>query len=455
MSQKLRRIPPVHELLDLCRNEDWSVEFSHEQLLALIREHLENLRGQLTEDLRMPGKEDLVGQIGRRAAELRMFSLKNVINATGVIVHTNLGRAPISPAALLHLQKISEGYSNLEFDLTAGERGSRDKHLDEILRQLLPVEASLVVNNNAAALLLVLNSLAEGKEVIVSRGELVEIGGSFRLPDVMKKSGVILREVGTTNRTKTSDYRKAISDQTGMLLVVHPSNYQIVGFVERPPVEELVALGRQHNIPVVEDQGSGILTDLEKFGIPDEPLVAERLRTGLDLITFSGDKILGGPQAGLICGKRIWIDRCRSNPLFRALRVDKMIYAAMEGTLMEYVRNKHEQIPVIAMISQSREALAARAKDWIQTLQRTIPDHEFALETTLNYIGGGVAPMKALPSVAISLTPKKPAHEIARQLREADPPVVPRIENDRILFELRSIRPEQQELITAVLRRIL
>ncbi len=249
----------------------------------------------------------MIFEIAKRAERTFRFSLRKVINATGVIVHTNLGRAPLSGKALEHVKEIS-GYSNLEYELSTGERGSRDQHLDRILRTILPVEASLVVNNNAAALLLVLNSLAENKEVIVSRGELVEIGGSFRLPDVMKKSGAILREVGTTNKTRTQDYKKAISDQTGMILIVHPSNYQIIGFVERPALEDLVELGKQRNIPVVEDQGSGIFTDLTSCGIQDEPQVAHRLGLGLDLITFSGDKILGGPQAGIVCGKKI-VDR--------------------------------------------------------------------------------------------------------------------------------------------------
>lgn len=451
MSNVLRRIPPVHELLESCLKKKWGMAYSREQLVNIIREELNDLRERLKDDSTLPDKEDLVAGIGIRAQQTYRYSLKKVINATGIIVHTNLGRAPLSDEALAHLQQISSGYSNLEFDLSKGERGSRDKHLDHIVRSILPVEASLVVNNNAAALLLVLNSLAENKEVIVSRGELVEIGGSFRLPDVMKKSGAILREVGTTNKTRTSDYRKAIGEQTGMILIVHPSNYQIIGFAERPPLEDLVTLGKQHNIPVVEDQGSGIFTDLDRAGIFEEPRVSHRLESGLDLITFSGDKILGGPQAGLVCGKKIWIDKCRNNPLFRALRVDKMIYATLEATLLSYAKGMEQEIPVIRMISQSAQQLHDRGVMWLEQLQQRFPDQKWSLESTLNYIGGGVAPMKALPSYALCLHSIKPAQEVTQLLRESNPPVIARVEEDRVFFELRTIRAEEQEHITAAL----
>ena len=451
MSNILRRIPPVHELLESCLEEPWGKDYSREQLLKIVRDELKDVRDNSARNSSIPDKKTIVSKIGKRAEQVYRYSLQKVINGTGVIVHTNLGRAPISEAALTHLQEVSSGYSNLEFDLVKGERGTRDMHLDQILRAILPVESSLVVNNNAAALLLVLNSLAEGKEVIVSRGELVEIGGSFRLPDVMKKSGAILREVGTTNRTRTQDYKKAISDQTGMILIVHPSNYQIIGFVERPVLEELVELGKQHNIPVVEDQGSGILTDLTSAGIEDEPQVETRLRSGVDLITFSGDKILGGPQAGIICGKKKSVDQCRNNPLFRALRVDKLIYAALEATFMSYARGRETDIPAIQMISQSAEVLRERAGQWLQQLQQRFPDAEWSLEATQNYIGGGVAPMKELASFAVSLKPQKPAHEVARLLRKATPPVIARVENDRVFFELRTIRPDEEDLIIKAL----
>ena len=444
MSKNLREIPPVHELLDLCKSESWGSLYSREQLLKGIRAQLHEMRASGS----ISAKDEIVRQIESRMQEQTRYSLKRVINATGVIVHTNLGRAPLSEKAIEHMNEIAAGYSNLEFDLIEGQRGSRDKHLEALILQLLDCEASLIVNNNAAALMLALNSLAEGKEAIVSRGELVEIGGSFRLPDVMKKSGAILHEVGTTNKTRTADYRKAINERTGMILIVHPSNFQMIGFVERPPLSELVALGKQHNIPVVEDQGSGILTQLESYGVSEEPAVNERLGAALDLITFSGDKILGGPQAGFVCGKKIWVDRCRMNPMFRALRVDKMIYAACEATLMSYARGQEHEIPVIAMIQQSADELRARAQSWMEKLQKQYPDEEWSVEETQNFIGGGVAPMKALSSFAVTLKSGKP---VSASLRQSEPPVVARVENDKVYFELRTLSEQEQETITHAL----
>jgi L-seryl-tRNA(Ser) seleniumtransferase len=451
MGNILRRIPPVHELLESCMREGLGKLYTREQLLRMIREELSDLRKKAETPGEIPEMQELVARIQKRTERTYRYSLVKVINATGVIVHTNLGRAPIADHALKHLQEIAGGYSNLEFDLSKGERGSRDVHLDRILQTVLPVEASLVVNNNAAALILVLNSLAEGKEVLVSRGELVEIGGSFRLPEIMKKSGAILREVGTTNKTRFQDYKKAINEQTGMILVVHPSNYQVVGFAERPELSDLAQLAQERNIPVVEDQGSGILTDLNFAGIPDEPKVTDRLACGLDLITFSGDKVLGGPQAGIICGKKIWIEKCRSNPLFRAFRVDKLVYAAMEATLLSYGRGSELELPVHGMISQTPEELMERASAWIQQLQKQFPDEDWSVEATQNYIGGGVAPMKGLSSYAVSLQSRRPAHEIARLLREASPPVITRVENDRVYFELRTLRSDEQDQIVKIL----
>ena len=451
MSNVLRKIPPVHELLDRCLEQDWSKDYSREHLLKMIREELKEFRKEIATQTKAPDVSTLLSRVHLRAERSTRFSLQRVINATGVIVHTNLGRAPIAIQALQHLNEIAHGYSNLEFNLAEGERGTRDMHLNAALRMMLPVESSIVVNNNAAALLLVLNSLAERKEVIVSRGELVEIGGSFRLPEVMQKSGAILREVGTTNKTRKQDYKKAITDQTGMILIVHPSNYRIIGFTERPPVEDLVELGHQHNIPVVEDQGSGILADLNPSGIVDEPLVAQRLEAGLDLITFSGDKILGGPQAGVICGKSTWVEKCRSNPLFRALRVDKFTYAALEATLMAYAKGREEDIPVIRMIRRTPDELLLAAEEWLLQLRQKFPGEVWSLEATRNYIGGGVAPMKELSSYAVSLVSQKPAHEIAALLRQANPPVITRVENDRVYFEMRTVQPgEEQEILEAL-----
>jgi L-seryl-tRNA(Ser) seleniumtransferase len=314
----------------------------------------------------------------------------------------------------------------------------------------------LVVNNNASALLLILNTLAEGKEVIVSRGELVEIGGSFRLPEIMKKSGAILCEVGTTNKTRLSDYRKAIQDNTGMILSVHPSNYRIIGFTERPSLSELALLGRERQIPVVEDEGSGIFLDLESFGISGEPRIQHSLEDGVDLICFSGDKILGGPQAGIVCGKKDLIEKLRSNALFRALRVDKMVYAALEATLLQYLKSDGSRIPVISMLSTSAEQLESRGRIWLADLQNRFPNAEWRLESTTCFVGGGVAPMKGLPSFAISLLhPNLSAEVLSNRFRHSNPPIIPRIEEGRVLLELRTISEAEQEKISTAMKTIL
>ena len=294
-------------------------------------------------------------------------SLTKVINATGVILHTNLGRAPLAASALEHIRETAEGYSNLEFDVEAAERGKRDVHVDRLFRKLLGDVSTIVVNNNAAAVLLALNTLAEGAEVIVSRGELVEIGGSFRIPDVMAKSNAILREVGTTNRTRISDYERAITDKTRLLLRVHRSNFEITGFTEQVALQELVQLARQRNIPLIEDLGSGLL-DLDSLRVDGEPAVLDSLRAGVDVVTYSGDKLLGGPQAGILSGRADLIERMRSNSLFRALRVDKLTYAALEATLMAYVQGDHERIPVLRLLRLQKPEIARRAQAVVERL---------------------------------------------------------------------------------------
>lgn len=456
MSQ-LRKVPSVSEILERCLKATWSTDFSRDQIAAAVREELSELRRRLSSaEAGEPELGDLTGGVRERLGKSHALSLRNVINATGIIVHTNLGRSPLGKEAAAHVSEVAEGYSNLEFDLTAGQRGSREKHVEKFLTRLLPVESALVVNNNASALLLILNTLAEGKEVIVSRGELVEIGGSFRLPDIMKKSQAILREIGTTNKTRLSDYRKAIHENTGMILSVHPSNFRIIGFTEKPSLQELAALGKERGIPVVEDEGSGILLDLENFGVSEEPRVADSFEVGIDLVCFSGDKILGGPQAGIVCGKANLIEKLRANSLFRALRVDKMVYAALEVTLLHYLKGETSRIPVISMLSATPEELEARGKKWLSILQKGIPHASWGLEATTCYIGGGVAPMRGLPSYAISLVhPDISSEALSRRLRESNPPVVARIEEDRILFEMRTLLPNQEEIIGATLQTLL
>src|SRR5215469_34688 len=366
-------------------------------------------------------------ELRRQAA----YSLQPVINATGVILHTNLGRAPLGRAAVDHIREAATQYSNLEFDIEAGERGKRDVHVQRLFARLFGETSqcsTVVVNNNAAAVLITLNALAEGGEVIVSRGELVEIGGSFRIPEVMSKSGAVLREIGTTNRTRIADYELAITQRTRLLLRVHRSNFEIVGFAEQPALGELVALGRKHNIPVVEDLGSGALFDLRTLGIHNESTVAESLSAGVDVVTYSGDKLLGGPQAGLITGRSGLVARIRSNPLFRALRVDKLTYAALEATLMAYLREDYEAIPALRFMTVRAEELHRRAEAVARKVRTEAPHLEMELVETQSIIGGGAAPTATLPSFALAVTrPGSNPDQLARSLRKSRPPIVARI----------------------------
>jgi L-seryl-tRNA(Ser) seleniumtransferase len=409
------------------------------------------------------------------------YSLKPVINATGVVLHTNLGRAPLAPSAIEHIRETAETYSNLEFDVESGERGKRDVHVDRLLRQLLNEEnlglrptgragvlvptapqqdggtgvlarglSTILVNNNSAAVLLALNTLAEGGEVIVSRGELVEIGGSFRIPDVMAKSGATLREVGTTNRTRISDYERAINERTKLMLRVHRSNFEITGFTEQPDVRELVALAAKHKLPVMEDLGSGALFDLRTIGINNEPSVLDSLRAGVHVVTYSGDKLLGGPQAGLISGREDLVQKMRSNSLFRALRVDKLTYAALEATLLAYVKRDHNAIPALRMMQLSKVEITERAKQIVLAIGSTRMKAEFTDGESL--IGGGSAPSAVLPTTLIALTSQEmSANDLAARLRRSNPPIIARVEEGRVLLDLRTVFPAQDEVLGQVL----
>ncbi|HTM37840.1 MAG TPA: L-seryl-tRNA(Sec) selenium transferase [Terriglobales bacterium] len=390
-------------------------------------------------------------------------SLQPVINATGVILHTNLGRAPIAQSAFEHIRETAGSYSNLEFDLAAGERGRRDVHVDRLFRKLLeagspsaPV-STIVVNNNAAAVLLALNTLAEGGEVIVSRGELVEIGGSFRIPDVMSKSGARLREVGTTNRTRISDYEQALSERTRLLLRVHRSNFKISGFTEQPTVRELAGLARKHRVPLLEDLGSGALFDLAQVGIKNEPGVLDSLRAGVDVVTYSGDKLLGGPQAGLLSGREDLVQKMRSNSLFRALRVDKLTYAALESTLVAYLKRDYDAVPALRMMQTSKSEIARRAAALMTEIaaasERAHPLRLAAeLIDSASLLGGGSAPSATIPTTVIALTCYSlSANELAARLRAGVPPVIARVEEGKVLLDLRTVFPEQDKVLTQVL----
>jgi L-seryl-tRNA(Ser) seleniumtransferase len=417
----------------------------------------------------------LTAAVERQLRQMLSYSLRPLINATGVILHTNLGRAPLADAAFDHIRATAGVYSNLEYDLSTGERGKREVHVDRLFQKLLsddpvgtaasalPAERSsaavsraistIVVNNNAAAVLLALNSLAEGGEVIVSRGELVEIGGSFRIPDVMSKSNATLREVGTTNRTRAVDYENAINDRTRLLLRVHRSNFEITGFTEQSGLDELVALARRRNLPLMEDLGSGALIDLRAVGITGEPSVLDSLRAGVDIVTYSGDKLLGGPQAGLISGRADLVARMRSNSLFRALRVDKLTYAALEATLLAYVKRDHDAVPVLRMMRLSKDEIARRAETVVSSVD---PSQAGRLKLELldgeSVIGGGAAPSAVLPTRLIALTHAAlSADELSARLRAGALPIVARVEEGRVLLDLRTVFSEQDaDLVTAL-----
>jgi L-seryl-tRNA(Ser) seleniumtransferase len=460
-----RKLPSVDELLrrpDLLaiieREGHTAVAAAAREVVAALREAIAN--GAVD----APGVEIAVASIGeviqRRVAQALSFSLRTVINATGVILHTNLGRAPLSEAAIEHIRETALRYSNLEFDLEAGERGKRDVHVDRLLVRLLQPYAaddravsSIVVNNNAAAVMIALNTLAEGGEVIVSRGELVEIGGSFRVPDVMAKSNAILREVGTTNRTRISDYEQAINERTRLLLRVHRSNFSIVGFTEQPSLAELVDLGRRHNIPVMEDLGSGALFDLREIGIHGEPTVGDSLSAGVDVVTYSGDKLLGGPQAGVISGRQDLVKRIRQNPLFRALRVDKLIYAALESTLLFYVKRDFDAIPAVAMMRLPKAAIAERVQRMANRLAFAGLTAEIRDGDSI--LGGGAAPSSSIPTTLLAITSEHhSAAEMLNQLRHNHPPIIARVEDDRLIVDLRTVWPEQDESVTSALAKL-
>jgi L-seryl-tRNA(Ser) seleniumtransferase len=481
-SELFRELPSVDEVLRAPESlalgsihGNAAVTDAARTVLSKLREEISS--GLLDSSALRLALEELPGAIEAQLRRALGYSLRAVINATGVILHTNLGRAPLSERALAHIRKTGGGYSNLEFEVESGERGKRDVHVDRLFRKLLgegafagpaglrqpgtaeaavsttaPV-STIVVNNNAAAVLLVLNTLADGGEVIVSRGELVEIGGSFRIPDVMAKSGAVLREVGTTNRTRISDYAKAVNERTRLLLRVHRSNFEITGFTEQPSTAELMALSRECGVPLMEDLGSGALVDLQNFGISGEPSVLDSLRAGVDVVTYSGDKLLGGPQAGLISGRAALVARMRSNSLFRALRVDKLTYAALEATLLAYVKRDHDAIPTLRMMRLTKEEIGRRAED--VAAQFRSPRVNAEVIDGESVVGGGAAPSSVLPTrvLAVSCAALN-ADELAARLRASDPPIVARVEDGRVLLDLRTVFPEQDAAIGAALTAI-
>jgi len=396
----------------------------------------------------------------RREIELQIQPrLRRLVNATGVVIHTNLGRSPLHPSALQHMIDIAKNYSNLEYDLDLGERGSRYTHVEEILCRLSGAESAMVVNNNAGAVLLVLNTMAEGKEVVVSRGELVEIGGAFRIPDVMKRSGALLREVGTTNRTYITDYQKAIGPETALLLKVHTSNFRVMGFTSDTSLQDLVQLGKQHHLAVMHDLGSGCFVDLSQYGMEREPTVQEAIKAGADVVTFSGDKLLGGPQAGIILGKKEFLDPIKTNPLTRALRIDKLTLAALESTLILYLDEKKamEEIPTLRMLSTDPNRLKRRARRLLRGIPEAVKKRAtLTLKGDVSQVGGGALPLQELPTIVIALKPVDiPVNRLEEYLRKGEPPIISRISKDELILDMRTVFDEEIPLLAAGIEKAL
>jgi L-seryl-tRNA(Ser) seleniumtransferase len=455
----LRVIPSIEQLRQRPDMQQLEARYGRAALLDALRAETAALRDRLGSGAVAAVTVDEAVDAIERGAESRLRSamrpsLAAVINATGVVLHTNLGRAPLSEHAIAHAASVARGYTNLEYDVEQGTRGRRDVHASRLIERLTGAEAAVVVNNNAAATLLMLAALASGREVIISRGELVEIGGGFRVPDVMAQSGALLREVGTTNRTRAADYAAAISERTALILRVHPSNFRIEGFTERTDLAALVALGRRFNVPVAEDLGSGWLGWPDRDSLPaalrDEPIVSESIAIGADVVCFSGDKLLGGPQAGILAGRRELLDRVRRHPLMRALRVDKLTYAALEATLEAYALGRREDVPVMRMIGMSADEIGRRAGALVTAVRGS--GWRASVVDGMSTIGGGSAPASALPTRLVALERDGlSADAIDAQLRAADPPVIGRIVDDEFVLDLRTVLTDQDEMVIEIL----
>ena len=453
MKELLRSLPKVDELLRSPELAPVCREYGQGAVTDGIRKEVDTLRQDILENRRtaLPAQAELCRQIVQRVRQEALPSFRRVINGTGIILHTNLGRACLSEKAAQAAADAARRYTNLEYDLENGCRGTRYSHVEELLCQLTGAESALVVNNNAAAVLLVLSALTQGGQVPVSRGELVEIGGSFRVPEIMEACGAHLREVGATNKTHLYDYERAINAETKAIMKVHTSNYRIVGFSETPTRAELVELGHRHGLPVIEDLGSGSLLDLEQFGIHDEPTVQDSIRAGVDVVSFSGDKLLGGPQAGIILGRKQYIDILKHHPLTRAMRVDKMTLAALEATLRGYASGTEEEIPVIGMLAVSGDTLKAKAA----LLQHMLRDAGISTEVVpvVGRVGGGSVPNQSLASYAVAWTGDVTTLE--QKLRLGMQPIIGRIHEDRYLLDVRTLWEEDFPVIVTAIREAL
>ncbi len=461
----LRQLSPIDEILELPAMKDLILNYPRTVMVNATRTVINELRRTIIatkkeDELRSISLEpdDLVPLIHELVKEVMSPSLRRVINATGVVIHTNLGRSILAPLAVDAILSVASNYSNLEFNLDEGVRGSRHSHVEDLLRSLTGAEAAMIVNNNAGAVLLALSAIAEGKEVIISRGQLVEIGGSFRIPDVMCQSGAILKEVGTTNKTYLEDYQKAIGEETALLLKAHTSNFRVVGFSAEVPLQDLVALGKKHKLPVMEDLGSGVLVDLSKYGLSHEPTVCESVKTGVDVVTFSGDKLLGAPQAGVIIGKEKLIAVMKKHPLARALRVDKLTLAGLEETLRLYLdpAKAIEEIPTLSMILAPLPKLKKKAEKLAKKLKEKVGT-KYSIEVIedVSMVGGGALPLEELPTAIVALSTKNlSASKLESKLRKSDPPILGRVREDKVLLDVRTIQPEEIGEIAGVLATI-
>ncbi|MFP5213397.1 MAG: L-seryl-tRNA(Sec) selenium transferase [Acidobacteriota bacterium] len=462
IQELLRRLPGVDVLLQAEEIREALGQHPRKLVIESIRHVLDAKRRSILDH---PEEEHdleqaaLVRLILDRLAEASDYMLRPVVNASGIVIHTNLGRSLLPEEAIERLQLLCRGYNNLEYNLEEGNRGSRYVHAEALLCELTGSEAALVVNNNAGAVFLVLSTLAQGKEVVVSRGQLVEIGGSFRIPDVMRSSGAVLREVGCTNRTHARDYEAAITEQTALLMKVHTSNYRIVGFTSEVSLEELVEIGRRRNLPVVEDLGSGSFIDFSPYGLPGEPTVQEAVRSGADLVTFSGDKLLGGPQAGIILGRKDLVAQCRKNPLTRAFRVDKMTLAALEATLRLYrdERTALERIPTLRMLTTPLDVLEGEADRLAEIVREADASGVLAIEVrkSVSQVGGGSLPAEYLPTHVVALKHyTMSTQRLEAMFRANRPPIIGRIESDWLLMDVRTLQPGDFEIIREALSRI-
>ncbi len=452
----LSNLPSVDEILKSSNGLKWLKNYPRRHVLQAIREVIDIARSAIISgkgtDIQL---ESLMDKINEKLQKLSAFSLQNVINATGVVIHTNLGRSILSQNIMQHVREIACSYSNLEYDIEKGIRGKRYSHIQNLITQITGAESSLIVNNNAAAVLICLNTIAKGKEVILSRGELVEIGGSFRIPDVMSSSGAILKEVGTTNKTHVKDYEQAITENTVLLLKVHQSNFRMIGFTKSLTLQELVSLGKKSRLPVMFDLGSGCIIDLKPYNIFIEPSVQEIIKTGIDIVTFSGDKLLGGPQGGIIAGKSEWIEQISKNPLMRALRVDKMTLAAFEATFRCYLDEEKakNQIPTLQMLLQDKTDIKKRAQKALLKIKKyqnfSIHDHcEIKIIEDNSQSGGGALPEIEFPTYAIAVKPYKiSVNSLEKRLRKSMHPIIARINEDRLILDMRTVQDNEIETL--------